>query len=262
LAGFAARLAVLLICLRILGAQTLNPTPGSIQDIAGRFSLPQDFSLELEIQTGTQGNSTNGNPFATGNPFAYGHAVQIRPWLYYDGLPNITITGSVIYIYYFTVPGTSYYKHPEWRVVIFGTLKQALAGGSLYEQLRFESLNFRASNGDAQHLPRLRFRFGQNLFLGEGRSRPYLGIYEEAIVQFPQASYSGVHFQGARFFAGCGVEIRKRTHVLVGFKAESEVSTSGSTITLFYGPVFSIDYNFSKGEVNEKHRRTTAFKDF
>ena len=207
MAGYAARLAVLLICLRILGAQTVSPTPGSIQDIAGQVSLPHDFSLEQEIQTGTQGNSADGNAFATGNPFAYGHGVQFRPWLHYDGLRNVTITGSLSYIYYFTVPGTSYGKHPEWRVTVFGTLKQVLAGGSLYEELRSESLNFRASNGDAQHLPRLRFRFGQNLFLGEGRSQPYLGVYEEAILQFPQASYSGVHFQGARFFAGYGLGI-------------------------------------------------------
>ena len=100
---------------------------------------------------------------------------------------------------------------------------------SLYEQLRFELLNFRASNGDVQ--------------------------------QFPQPSYSGVHFQGARFFAGFGFNFRERTGILLGFKAEAEVSSSGSTVTLFYGPVFSIEYNLSRA-INEKHKRTTAFKDF
>jgi hypothetical protein len=139
----------------------------------------------------------------------------------------------VSYIYYFTVPGTSYYRHPEWRFTALGNLRQTLSGGSLYEQLRFELLNFRASNGAVQHLPRVRLRFGQNLYLSEGRSKPYLGLYEEAIVQFPKASYSHVHFQGARFFAGYGFELRRRAHILLGFKAEGEVSSNGSTVTLF-----------------------------
>ena len=47
---------------------------------------------------------------------------------------------------------------------------------------RFESLNFRGSNGDVQQLPRVRFRLGQNLSISEGTSRPYLGVYEEAIM--------------------------------------------------------------------------------
>src|SRR5262249_20379481 len=74
---------------------------------------------------------------------------------------------------------------------------------------------------NVQHLPRVRFRFGQNLYLSKGPSKPYLGIYEEAITQFPQASYSAVHFQGARFFAGYGFDFRKRTSLLFGFKAEA-----------------------------------------
>jgi hypothetical protein len=232
------------------------PTPGSIQDFATQLPLPYQFSFEPQIQSGTQGGSTNANPFA------YGHGMQVRPWVHYDGIPNVTITGSVSYIYSFTVPGTSNYKHPEWRVTVLGNLRQTLSSASLYEQLRFEELNFRASNGDVQHLPRVRFRFGQNLYLSERSSRPYLGVYEEAITQFPQASYSGVHFQGARFFAGYGFDYRKRMSVLVGFKAEAEVSTSGSTVTLYYGPVFSVKYNLTRGETNEKHQRTTAFKDF
>jgi hypothetical protein len=218
--------------------------------------VAETFSFEPQIQNGVQGNSN------TGNPFAYEHATQIRPWLHYNGIPDATITTAVSYIYYYTVPGTSYTKHPEWRFTTFGTLRQSLSGGSLYEQLRFEMLNFRASNGDVQHLPRIRFRFGQNLFLSEGRSKPYLGLYEEAIVQFPQPSYSGVHLQGARFFAGYGFECGTRTRILLGFKAEAEVSSSGSTVTVFYGPVFSIDHHFTRRDINEKHRRTTAFKDF
>lgn len=46
--------------------------------------------------------------------------MQIRPWLHYDGIPNTTITGSMSYIYNITVPGTSYYRHPEWRVTVLG----------------------------------------------------------------------------------------------------------------------------------------------
>jgi hypothetical protein len=37
---------------------------------------------------------------------------------------------------------------------------------------------------------------------------------------------------------------------------------SGSAVTLFYGPVLSLSHNFTKREINEKHRRTTGFKDF
>jgi hypothetical protein len=245
-----------LIFLRLLAAQSVNPTPGSIQDIATQLPLPDQFLFEQQFQSGTQGGSSNGNPFA------YGHAAQVRPWLHYDGLPNTTITGSVSYIYYFTVPGTSFYRHPEWRVTILGNLRQKLSGSSLYEQIRFELLNFRASNGDVQHLPRVRLRFGQNLYLSEGPSKPYLGVYEEAITQFPRPSYSGVHFQGARFFAGYGCDFRKRTSLLIGFKAEAEVSSSGSTVTLFYGPVFSVEYSLTPRKINETHKRTTAFKDF
>jgi hypothetical protein len=159
--------------------------------------------------------------------------MQIRPWVHYDGIPKATITGAASYIYYFTVPETSNYKHPEWRFTVFGTLRQGFSGGSLYEQVRLELLDFRGNNGVVQHLSRVRFRFGQNLYLSEGASKPYLGLYEEAITQYPQTSYSSVHFQRARFFAGYGFEYRKRAHFLLGFKAEAEVSSSGSTVTFF-----------------------------
>jgi hypothetical protein len=79
------------------------------------------------------------------------------------------------------------------------------------KQIRLELLNFRASNGAMQHLPRMRFRFGQNLYLSEGRFKPYLGVYKEPIFQFPESSYSRIHFLDARFFAGWGFEYRRRT---------------------------------------------------
>jgi hypothetical protein len=59
---------------------------------------------------------------------------------------------------------------------------------ALYEQIRGELLNFHDSHGVVQHLPRVRFRFGQNLHLGEGGerlSKPYLGFYQEVVLQFP-----------------------------------------------------------------------------
>jgi hypothetical protein len=113
-----------------------------------------------------------------------------------------------------------------------------------------------------RHLPRLGFRLGQNLYLGEASFRPYLGVYEEAILQFPQPSYSRVSFEGARFFAGYGFEWGTRTQVLLGFKAEGEVSTSGSTVNLYFGPAVSIEYNFGRRDMNENHKGITAFKDF
>ena len=220
--------------------------------------MSKHFSIEPQVQFGTQGTSGDGNPYA------YAHGLQFRPWIHYDGIRNVTVTGAVSYIYYFTVPGTSYYRHPEWRFTTFGTLTQRLNGGSLYEQLRFELLSFRASNGSVQQLPRVRVRFGQNLYFGEHSSKPYLGLYEEAIAQFPQPSYSKVYFQGARFFAGYGFDYgwEKRMTVLLGFKAEAEVSSSGSTVTLFYGPAFSVEYRFTRRQMNEKHQRTTAFQHF
>jgi hypothetical protein len=81
-------------------------------------------------------------------------------------------------------------------------------------------------------------------------------------VQFPKPSYSHVAFTSARFFAGSGFELGSRTQVLLGFKAEGEVSSSGSTVTLFFGPAFSIEYNFRRVPMNEKHKGTTAFRDF
>jgi hypothetical protein len=56
----------------------------------------------------------------------------------------------VTYISYFTVPGTRYHRHPEWRFTLMGTLKQPLRGGSLYEQIRGDLLNFRDSHGAVQ----------------------------------------------------------------------------------------------------------------
>lgn len=253
-------LALLLFTPAALYGQTVDVFPGFLQDFAGQFPLPAEFSVEQQIQIGTQANST------TGNPFAYGHAIQFRPWLHYDGIPNTTLTASVSYIYYFKVPSTMYYRHPEWRDTLIGTLKQLLPGGSLYEQIRAELLNFRDSHGRPQHLPRVRFRVGQNIHLGEGGSKldkPYLGFYQEAILQFPKPSYSHVTFASARFFAGGGFELGPRTEVLLGFKAEGEVSSSGSTVTLFFGPAFSIEYNFRRhAPLHQNHQRTTAFRDF
>src|SRR5579864_503963 len=182
---FLISIGWLLFAMSAMSGQTLDPVPGFLQDLSGQIPISADFSLEQQIQIGTQGNSTNSNPFA------YGHALQFRPWLHFDGIPNTTLTGSVSYIYYFTVPGTSYYRHPEWRDTLMGTMKQPLHGGSLYEQVRSELLNFHDSHGAVQHLPRVRFRLGQNLYLGEGGSRlnkPYLGLYQEVILQFPQPS--------------------------------------------------------------------------
>ena len=135
------RSGALLLYIRIVGAQTVAPTPASIQDLSSPVPVAKTFSFEPEIQNGVHANSTNGNPFA------YEHATQIRLWLYYDAISDATITSGVSYIYYYTVPGTSYMKHPEWRFTTYGTLRQVLSGSSLYEQLRFELLNFRASNG-------------------------------------------------------------------------------------------------------------------
>src|SRR5262245_3855334 len=127
----------MLTCLLVAHAQTSSPTPGFLQDVGWQIPIPEQFSFEPQFQLGLQGNSGNENPFA------YAHALQFRPWIHYDGITNVTVTGAVSYIYYFTVPGTSYYRHPEWRFTTFGTLKQSLNGGSLYEQLRFELLSFR-----------------------------------------------------------------------------------------------------------------------
>ena len=257
---FVPSIVVLLFAVSALNGQTLNPVPGFLHDLSGQFPLPADFSFEQQIQIGTQGNS------ASDNPFAYGHALQFRPWFHYDGIPNTTLTGSASYIQYFTVPGTSYYRHPEWRDTLMGTLKQPLHGGSLYEQLRGELLNFHDSHGMVQHLPRVRFRFGQNLYLGAGGSelgKPYLGFYQEVILQFPQPSYSKVVFTSARFFGGGGFKLGSITEVLLGFKAEGEVSSSGSKVTVFFGPAFSIVYNFRwRQPMHENHQQTTAFRDF
>jgi hypothetical protein len=247
---------LLVSCMRILGAQTISPIPGFLHDVGAQIPVPEQFSFEPQVQLGMHGNSGNGNPFA------YAHGLQSRLWLHYDAIANVTITSGASYLSYFTVPGTSYYRHPEWRFTTFGTVKQHLKGGSLYEQLRLELLSFRASNGDVQHLPRVRARFGQNLYLSEHPSRPFLGVYEEVIAQFPKPSYSKEHFQGARFFAGCGFNYGKRVTVLFGFRAEAEVSTGGTTVTLFYGPAYSVEYHFTRRRMNEKHERTTAFKDF
>jgi hypothetical protein len=148
-----------------------------------------------------------------------------------------------------------------------GTLKQPLRRSSLYEQIRGELLNFRDSHGRVQHLPRMRIRFGQNLYLREGGStlvKPYIGLFQEIILQFPRPSYSHVTFSSERLFAGIGFNLGSpRTDVLLGFKAEREVSSSGSTVTLFFGPAFSIRYNLRRNHpMNETHQRTTAFRDF
>jgi hypothetical protein len=175
-------IAVILFGMPALCAQSFNPVPGFVQDLTAQFPLPAEFLLEEQIQIGTQGNSE------TANPFGYEHALQFRPWLHYDGIPNTTVTGSVSYIYYFTVPATSYYRHPEWRDTLMGTLKQPLTGGSLYEQIRGELLNFHDSHKVVQHLPRMRIRFGQNIYLGEDGpvlNKLYIDLYQEAILQFP-----------------------------------------------------------------------------
>jgi hypothetical protein len=53
-------------------------------------------------------------------------------------------------------------------------------------------------------------------------------------VQFPKSSYSHVAFKSARFFAGGVFKMGSRAEVLLGLRAEADVSSSGSTVTLFY----------------------------
>src|SRR5215469_5614099 len=107
--------AVLFSLTSALRAQSVNPIPGYLQDVAAQYPFSKKFSFEQQIQAATQANSSGGNPFS------YWHGVQIRPWFHYDGIQNTTLTGSVSYIDYFNVPGTSNYKHPEWRITAFGT---------------------------------------------------------------------------------------------------------------------------------------------
>jgi hypothetical protein len=182
--------ALMLFLVPALHGQVVNPVPGFLLDASGQLTLPNQFLFEQQIQAGIQGNDTSNNPFD------YWHAVQIRPWLHYDGIRNLTLTAGLSYIDYFNIPGSDNYAHHEWRVTAMATLNQRLSGGSLYEQVRYEWLDFADSHGTVQHLPRLRLRAGQNLYLGEGRAKPYLGLYEEAIMQFPDPSYSRVRFEG------------------------------------------------------------------
>jgi hypothetical protein len=126
--------AVALFVLPALHAQVVDPIPGFLQDYTGQLRLPAEFTFEQEIQAGTH---------------------------HYDGIRNVTLTGSLSYIHYFYSPETSNYKHHEWRITAVGTLKQPLSAGSLYEQIRFEWLDFRASHGAVEHLPRLRFRLAR-----------------------------------------------------------------------------------------------------
>ena len=88
-----ARNIALLFYLGILDAQTISPTPGFLQDVGGQIPVAEQFSFEPQFQLGMQGNSGNGNPFA------YTHGLQFRPWIHYDGVPNLTVTGAVSYIY-------------------------------------------------------------------------------------------------------------------------------------------------------------------
>lgn len=95
--------------------------------------------------------------------------------------------------------------------------------------------------------------------------RKALLYHIRAFMKRPSRSFQKLpprRFPRCRFFAGYGVDYRKGAGFLLGFKAEAEVSSSGSTVTLFYGPAFSIEYNFTRGAINEKHKRTTAFMDF
>jgi hypothetical protein len=120
-----ARNIMLLLCQRILDSQTISPTPGFLQDVGGQIPVPEQFSFEPQFQLDVQRNSGNEHPFA------YAHGLEFRPWIHYDGVPNLTVTGAVSYVHHFTVPGTNYYRHPEWRFTGFGTLKQTLEGLSM-----------------------------------------------------------------------------------------------------------------------------------
>ena len=239
-----------------LCAQLLTPIPASILDLEGQFAMPDMISFEQQIQSGTQGTPTNGNPFA------YRHAVLIRPWFHYDGLRNTTVTGSVSYIDYFNVPRTSNYRHSEWRVTALGTLKQPLSGGSLYEQVRFELLNFRDSNAESQHLPRVRFRLGQNLYLGKGPPGHTSVCTRRLLCSSPAlrtlASSSKTPDSSRATASSWGPELTS----FWDSKPRVKFSSSGSAVNLYFGPVFSIDHTFTRLPMNEKHNRTTAFKDF
>lgn len=159
---FLLSIALLLFGVSSPRAQTLNPVPGFLQDVTGQTPLRPRAALNKRSKPVCRETS----PPETHSLIGMG--LQFRQWFHYDGFPYTTLTGGVTYISYFTVLGTSYHRHPEWRFTLMGTVKQPLRGGSLYEQIRGELLNFRDSHGAVQRLPRVRFRFGQNLYLGEG----------------------------------------------------------------------------------------------
>ncbi|HJZ78999.1 MAG TPA: DUF2490 domain-containing protein [Pyrinomonadaceae bacterium] len=210
--------------------------PAAIEELDLGFPDKGKFTGQLDLQIVTQGAYLGVN----NNPFAYWQRVHLRPWLQYHKSLKTVIATSISYKKGFEIPPTGVKESDEYRFTLMGTFTQPKHFGAIYEQVRGEVKNTRKSTGEWTHVPRIRFRLGQQFKLGDSKHNPKLQVYEEVMVKYQE------HTKGldiVRAFAGYGWRVSEKVGATIGFIVQAQLKSNGTDFDVYFGPSFTVRFN-------------------
>lgn len=218
---------------------TFRWMPASFDEIYFQSPDKGNYSSRIDLKIETQGAEWDTNK----NPFAYSQEFQFRPWLQYHGIKRLELAFSTAYIKHFAIPAVGTKASTEVRVIAMGTLTQTRPWGSLYEQGRFELRNIRDKGAtDWQHIPRVRFRFGQTFKVGESRWNHRIPAYQEIMLKDEK---DAPVLDTVRFLGGYGFSPAPRWAATLGFRMDYELK-SGKVFDVFFGPLVTVRYQFGR----------------
>jgi hypothetical protein len=221
------------------GGYSFIGMPSSTQEIDLLSQDMGNYQARLDLQNITQGAEWDVNK----NPYAYAQRINIRPWLLYHGIENVDLAFSTSYIRRFDIAAVDAKSSNEIRVTAMGTLTQPRSWGALYQQGRFEMRNIKNERAtDWEHIPRLRFRFGQTFDLGQSRWKPRIPVYQEIILKHQEGDPA---LDTVRFFGGYDFAPAPRWSATLAFLLQYQLK-SAKEFNVFFGPKFVVTHHFGR----------------
>ncbi|MGX5816576.1 DUF2490 domain-containing protein [Chitinophaga lutea] len=228
---------------------TFGFIPASVNETDVLFPISKQWHLDgqVDVQLVTQGS------YDYQNPWGYAQRLVFRPWVAYSGFKNLKLWLGYAHNKKYEIKSAGNYETVEQRLIVMGSLAQALPKGSLFEQVRFETKFFKDRNGVPQTVPRIRARVGVNHFLRQHKEHtifksPNLSYYTEIMLKFPSRDYAEDRFDIFRQSVYYSASVTPKLHFLAGIIAQMQLRTNGTQFDIYYGPVFSFRYSIAPKE--------------
>jgi len=223
---------------------------GQSYGFRGIAAIKEEFGLVFPIRGGVSGQvdfqlyTQSDDVKVNANPFRYVQYIHIRPYLHYNGFKNIQVSFSPSYMRRFAIPSFGTGASDEFRLTGMATFTQPQRFGSVYEQARVELRNTRDDAGSWSHVPRFRFRFGQNFDLAkESIKKHRIAAYEEILFKYRKGSKA---FDSVQLYIGYGFNPRPDVMMSAGFLTQMQLKSSGRDFDFYFGPSVSVRYTLGK----------------